>query len=90
MKSMTLHSDGGPPLTRFTLPSRIFTPVLSRRPPGRFDNARAMLRHPGFWAVMAALTILMLAGALMLSEYFRNTAIAPVQNTGRTYSALAR
>jgi hypothetical protein len=27
---------------------------------------------------------------LMLSEYFRNTAIAPVQNTGRTYSALAR
>jgi hypothetical protein len=32
----------------------------------------------------------MLAGAPMLSEYFRNTAIPPVQNTGRVYSALAR
>lgn len=88
---MTLHPDGRPPLPRFTLPSRIFTSVSSRQPPqGRFDNTRAMLRHPGFWALIFVLTILMVAGALMLSDHLHSTVEKTVRDTGRVYAALSR
>jgi hypothetical protein len=88
---MTFHPDGQQPNSpvRFFLPARILTPVPRQHSaPGRFDQSRAMLRHPGFWLVMAALTAIMFIGALMLSGHLHRTPDLPVKNNGPAYYAM--
>lgn len=69
------HRHSGHTPARYTLPAAIFTPVAveSRRPAGTFDNARKMLRHPGFWAAMFVVTVLMFAGAVLLAGHLNST-----------------
>lgn len=80
------------PRSRFVLPAKIFAPILLEGPAprSRLDGPRAMLRHPGFWAIMLGLTVLMFVGALMLAERFRATGDQLVQNTSRVCYALPR
>lgn len=71
---------------RFHFPAGIFHLVRPGEPASRLDGPRRMLRHPGFWGIMAVLTVLMTIGALTLSDHLQETRLRHDRSGPVTYA----